>query len=133
MAPTLMEQQLAMAEEEQQEDKAICWSGCTAPELATQQRARIVEAVEKQQVGAWGDRQHDNDDDDVSWSSEARNTGASSPTVKAAYDCLRDPQQLKEDVHEAWSVYVDHRRRRRRCHRRLPSSSSSQSSVYCHE
>ena len=124
-----------MAEEEQQEDKAICWSGCAAPEPATQQRARMVGAVEKQQVGACGDRQHDNDDD-VSWTSEARNTGASSPTVKAAYDCcLRDPQQLKEDVHEAGSVYVDHRRRRRRrrCRRRLPSSSSSQSSVYCHE
>ena len=130
-----MMQQLAMAEEEQQEDKAICWSGCAAPEPATQQRARMVGAVEKQQVGACGDRQHDNDDD-VSWPSEARNTGASSPTVKAAYDCcLRDPQQLKEDVHEAGSVYVDHRRRRRRrrCRRRLPSSSSSQSSVYCPE
>lgn len=60
MAPTLMEQQRATAEEEQQ-DKTFClaagssWSGCAAPELATQQRARMVEAVEKQQVGAWGD------------------------------------------------------------------------------
>ena len=123
-----------MAEEEQQEGKAICWSGCAAPELATQQRARMGggggEAAGRS-LGGQTARQRRRR---VLGRRRRGIPGARSPTVKAAYDCcLRDPQQLKEDVHEAGSVYVDHRCRRRRCRRRLPSSSSSQSSVYCHE